>query len=101
MSIRHVSLAALALLTGCATPSQRIANKLTKYGVPPAQARCMGDSLEQQLNNSQLYRLGEIGRLNKDRMGRMTVADIVGTLNKSGDPALVAEVLRTGLSCAM
>ena len=91
----------LATLAACATPSQRITKKLTEYGVPSAQARCMGDRLEQRLSVSQLQRLGEIGRLNKDRVGHMTVGDIVATLNKSGDSALVAEVLRTGLSCAI
>lgn len=101
MAPRHLSLAALALLAACATPSQRITAKLTEYGVPPVQARCMGDGLEKRLNTSQLQRLAEIGRLNKDRIGHMTVSDIVGALNKSGDPALVTEVLRTGLRCAI
>ena len=99
MSPRHLSLAVLGLLAACATPSQRITAKLTEYGVPPTQARCMGDRLQDRLSIKQLQRLAEIGRLNRDRLGHMTVADIAATLNKPGDEVLVAEVLRTGVSC--
>ena len=99
MNLRFVALAVLVVVAGCATPSQRIASKLTEYGVPPGQARCMGDRLEARLSNRQLQRIGEIGRVNRDRVGRMTVADIAASLNKPGDEALVAEVVRTGIGC--
>jgi hypothetical protein len=101
VSQRHLLLAALAVLAACATPSQKITAKLTEYGVPAPQARCMGDRLQARLSVGQLRRLGEIGRLNRDRMGRMTVNDIAATLNKPGDEALVAEVVRSGISCLL
>lgn len=97
---RHLSLAVLALLAACATPSQRITKKLMEYGLPPVQARCMGDGLQARLSTAQLQRVGEVGRVNKDRIGRMTISDIAGALDKPGDEALVGEVLRTGLRCA-
>ena len=99
MLLRLLPLTALTLLAACATPAQRISTKLTEYGVAPRQAQCMGDRLEARLDNRQLRRLGEIGRLNRDRMGRMSVNDIVATLNKPGDEALVAEVVRSGIGC--
>ena len=98
---RLLGIALVVLVSGCATPSQRISTKLTEYGVPPLQAQCMGDRLEAKLDNRQLLRLGEIGRLNRDRMGRMSVNDIVATLDKPGDQALVAEVVRSGISCLL
>lgn len=98
-SVRFPALATLVLLAACATPSQRITTKLTEYGVPPKQAQCMGDRLEANLDTRQLVRLGEIGKLNRDRMGQMTINDIAATLNKPGDEALVAEVVRSGISC--
>lgn len=97
--VLSLAFAALATLAACATPSQRITAKLTEYGVPPRQAQCMGDRLEANLDRSQLARLVEIGKLNRDRMGRMSVNDIAATLNKPGDEALVAEVVRSGISC--
>lgn len=89
----------MLLLVSCATPSQRIATKLTEYGVPARQAQCMGNQLEANLSNRQLQRLGEIGRLNRDRMGRMSISDIVAMLDKPEDEALVAEVVRSGIRC--
>ena len=89
----------LLLLAGCATPSQRIATKLTQYGVPPAQAQCMGDRLASRLTRQQLQRLADIAQLDPDRVGKMTVNEIAVTLGESGDPAIVAEVIKTGLVC--
>ena len=93
---------ALALtLASCATPAQRITAKLTEYGVPPRQAQCMGERLDAYLDTRQLRRLGEIGRTNRDRMGRMTVNDIVAMLDKPGDEAIVTEVVRSGIGCLL
>ena len=70
-----------------------------RVGVAPRQAGCMGDRLAARLDRRQLTRLGEIGRLNRDRIGRMSVKDIAATLNRPGDEALVAEVVRSGIGC--
>lgn len=59
----------------------------------------MGDRLQSRLDLAQLRRLGEIGALNRENMGRMTVNDIAATLNKPGDEALVGEVVRSGIGC--
>jgi uncharacterized protein YceK len=94
-----IAIALMTLASGCASPAQRISAKLTEYGVPEARARCMGDRLEQRLSVAQLRRLGGLAALNRDRMGRMTVNDIVRMLDRPGDEAIVAEVLRAGLGC--
>lgn len=98
--MRHaLFLAPLLLLAACATPAQRIATKLTDYGVPPAQAQCMGDRLATRLTRAQLQRLADLAQLDPDRVGKMTVAEIAQTLGEKGDPAVVAEVIRTGIVC--
>jgi hypothetical protein len=89
------------LLAACATPAQRITTKLTEYGVPPPQAKCMGDRLASRLSHDQLRRLAEIASMNKDRVGRMSLNELAHQLNQQGDPKLVSEVLRAGLSCAI
>lgn len=93
-----LALAPLLLLAACATPAQRIATKLTQYGVPPAQAQCMGDRLASRLTRAQLQRLADLAQLDPDRVGKMTVAEIAQTLGEA-DPAVVSEVIRTGLVC--
>lgn len=97
--MRSVVVLPFLLLAACATPSQRIATKLTQYGVPPQQAQCMGDRLASRLSRQQLQRLADIAQLDPDRVGRMTVNEIAVTLGESGDPAIVAEVIKTGLVC--
>lgn len=100
-SLAAASLAALALLTACATPSQRIAAKLTDYGVPAREAQCMGDRLQSRLSVSELKRLNDISRIAEDRRGRMTVADIARTFNSPQDAGLAVELVRAGIGCAI
>lgn len=101
MSCRRVLLccAPLLMLAGCATPAQRIAAKLGEHGVPPRQARCMGERLEQRLSYSQLRRLDQLARVNGDRIGRMSITDIARTFGAPQDASLAAEIVRAGIGC--
>ncbi|GGI81124.1 hypothetical protein GCM10007973_17000 [Polymorphobacter multimanifer] len=87
------------LLAGCASPAQRIERKLVEVGVPQGQAQCMGVRLQQRLSTSQLRSLDRLARMNGNRIERMRVEDIARQLAADGDPALVAELLRTGIGC--
>ncbi len=100
--MRHAFRLALPLLAlaACASPAQRIATKLGEYGVPPAQARCMGDRLQSRLSLGQLRRLDEITRLDSDRLGKMSMREIAGRLTDPRDAELAAEFLRAGVGCA-
>lgn len=89
----------LLLLAGCATPSQRIATALVDRGVPPSQARCMGDRLSDRLGVGQLQRLDTISKMNDGRIDRMSIPQIANALSDPRDPGLVAEVLRAGVGC--
>lgn len=99
MMLRLSVLAGLAVLGGCASPSQRISAKLVGLGVPQTQALCMGERLEQRLSTKQLVRLGEVAEMSRDSAGRMTVNDLARALNRPGDETIVTEVLRTGVGC--
>lgn len=98
---RSILLLVCLALGACATPSQRIATKLTELGVPQPQARCMGDRLQDRLSISQLKRLQDISRIDSDRLGRMRIGEIADKLTDPRDPALVAEVIRAGIGCAI
>jgi len=88
-----------AALAACSTPSQRIERALINYGLPAPQAECMGFRLAQRLTNNQLRQLDQLARLNSDRLGRTRLEDIGRTLAGAENPALIAEVVRTGLGC--
>jgi hypothetical protein len=98
--MRILPLLALPLvLAACATPAARIERKLVEVGVPRPQAECMGVRLAQRLSNDELRQLDRMARLNADRINRMRIEDISRALADAENPALVAEVVRTGLGC--
>ena len=101
MRLSAASLVLLTLIAACATPAQRIAATLRDHGVPAREAECMGGKLSSRLSYGQLRRLNDITRANADRLGRITVGDLVRLLSAPGDAAIGAEVLRAGLGCAL
>lgn len=95
---RRAALAGLLALAACTTPAEKITSKLEKAGVPGHQARCMGDRLAQRLSYGQLRQLDAVV---KDGNGeRLTLTTLVRRLGDA-DPALVSEIVRTGVSCAI
>ena len=80
-------------------PSQRVSSALIGYGVRESQAVCMGDRLQQRLTISQLQRIGQIGKAGRNDRGRVSAVQVAAALNRPGDEALVAEVLRAGVGC--
>ena len=95
---RTIVLAVLLGLAACSTPAEKITARLEKSGLPHRQARCMGDRLAQRLSYSQLE---ELNRVVKDSGGeRLSVNKLVRRLGDA-DPALVSELVRTGIGCAI
>lgn len=87
-----------AMVAACASPADKITAALTDYGLPPKQARCMGDRLQDRLSLTQLDRLGDLARQNRGQ-GKMSVNRLADQLNRDGDPKLVAEVVGAGVGC--
>ena len=99
--MRKAVLLLALFVAACATPAQRITERLVALGVPGPQARCMGQRLGDRLSRDQLRRLAEIASVSPDRLGRMNINDIVRQIDQPGDRARVAEVVRAGISCAV
>ncbi|WP_375396024.1 hypothetical protein [uncultured Sphingomonas sp.] len=96
--VKRAALVALIALAGCATPAERIAGKLEAAGVPTPQARCMGGKLAARLSYGQL---DELNRVVKDSGGdKLSLNKLVDRLGNA-DPALVARLVETGLTCAL
>ncbi len=92
---------ALLTLAGCAMPADRIAKKLVELGVPASQARCMGVRLDQRLSLEQLRQLGRVANVDREQVGRMSLREITARLRDIHDPAIVAEIIRAGVGCAL
>lgn len=96
--MKRIVLGTALLLAACATPAERITDRLQAAGVPGSQARCMGNRLAAKLSLSQLQ---ELNRVAKTAPGEhLTVRQIVNRLGDA-DPALVARLVETGIVCAI
>ncbi len=104
MTIRSstaIGLGALLTLSACTTPADRITSKLVELGVPASQARCMGVRLDQRLSLAQLRQLGRVANVDREQVGRMSLREITARLRDVHDPAIVAEIVRAGIGCAI
>jgi hypothetical protein len=86
------------VLAACATPAERITDRLQAAGVPGAEARCTGNRLAAKLSYDQL---AELNRIVKTGDGEhLTVKRLIHRLGDA-DPVLVARVVETGIVCAI
>lgn len=97
----RLPLFALLALAACATPSRRISDKLVELGLPATQASCVGDSLQERLSLTQLRRLQELSRTEGVEPRQITLGQIADRLRDPGDRALVGEIVRAGVGCAL
>ena len=96
--------AATLVLSACATPETRIAQKLMDYGFDRSTATCMGEELEDRLSNRQLRTLAnlatDISREGRD-LRDMSVRELANRVRRTGDPELFAVLTRAGIGCAV
>ncbi len=97
--IRRLSCSTLLMLAACATPAQRIVTALTGYGVPPAEARCMGDRLQSRLSLSELRRLEALAKLAPPSGSKVNLDALARALDNPEDRGVAAEVVKAGFAC--
>lgn len=101
---RILPVAATIILSGCASPETRIADKLMDYGFDRPTAVCVGKELEDRLSNRQLRTLANLATDIK-REGRdvrdMSVRELADRVRRTGDPELFAVLTRAGIGCAV
>ncbi len=95
---------ALLILGGCATPSDRIANELVRYGLTPQQADCVGDRLEARLSLPELQQLGSAVKAyssDDTNPGQLTLSDFARVSAQIKDPQVPIEVATAAASCGL
>ena len=100
---KMIAAGVVLLAAACASPSQRIATELTKAGLDPARAQCVGRSLERDLSIGQLQQLGNAARAfraNGGTAANMTAADLIAASAQISDPAVPLAVARAAGACA-
>lgn len=96
---RLAALSLVIVLASCASRADRLTDALEKRGVPPKQARCMGERLSGRLDNDQLTRLKQLSALKRSDGRQPTLDDVLDQLRLDGDPKLAAAVVKAGLHC--
>ncbi len=94
----------LLMLGGCATPSDRIAIELTRYGLTQQQANCVGDRLEARLSLPQLQQLARAAKAyssNDPNPGQLTGSDLARVSTQIKDPEVPIEVATAAASCGL
>lgn len=99
-----MGIAASILVSGCASPSERISGELGQYGLNATQALCVGQRLERNLSLTQLQQLAQAARAytqNDTSPGRLTGADLFRVASQIRDPKIAIEVARAASSCGV
>ena len=96
--MKRLAVVLVLLLAACATPAERITDRLQAAGVPGAEARCMGNRLAARLSLSQLQ---ELNRVVKTEAGEHLTVNKIARRLGDADPALVAKLVETGIVCAI
>ena len=99
---KSILVCAVLCASACATPAQRIATQLTKAGLDPVRAQCVGSMLERELSIAELRQLGNAARsLHPDgSTGTVTAADLIRVSAQITDPAVPIAVARAAVACA-
>ncbi len=87
-----------AALTGCASPSVRIASALEAKGMSVPESQCVGDRLEQRLSLTQLRQLGAAANALPDP-DPTPVASIIRVAAQIPDHTVPLEVASAMIGC--
>ena len=99
----RILLAALPLLAlaACATPETRVRTSLIDAGVPKPIATCMAQRMVDRLSLGQLQKLSRLSGVTRERLGTLTVAELLRRTRALGDPEILGVVTTAGLGCAI
>jgi len=99
----RLALVALPLfaLSACATPESRVRTALLDAGLSRPIATCMAQRMVDRLSLSQLRRLSSLSSLRGERIGDLSVGELLRRARALGDPEILTVMTTAGLGCAI
>lgn len=94
----------LALIAGCAAPSDRIATGLTRYGLDPERAGCVGADLASRLSLGQLQQLGRAAQAYRSGdadPATLTATDLLRVAGELKDPEVPLAAAAASVGCGV
>lgn len=98
---RLVAVAAVLMLSACATPETRVRTALTDAGLSQPVAACMADRMVDRLSLIQLNKLSGLKKLRGQDMRKVTVGEFLKRTRSLQDPEILSVVTSSGLICAV
>jgi hypothetical protein len=92
---------AIALLSACATPEQRVRTGLTNAGLPRPVAACMAQRMVDRLSLLQLRRIGRLSDLRENGVRELSAEQLLNRARALGDPEILAVMASSGAICAV
>ena len=89
------------LLTGCATPEQRVRSGLVDAGLSRPLAACMAERMVDRLSLLQLRRIGRLGDLRQANVGELSVDQFLHRARAISDPEILAVMTTSAGICAV
>ncbi len=96
-----LSLAAVLLLSACATPEARVRSGLQSAGLNKAVSACMAERMVDRLNLLQLRRLGRLSRFKDDGVREMTTEKFLHNARSLRDPEIIGVMTSSAALCAI
>lgn len=98
---RLFAVAAVLMLSACATPETRVRTALTDAGLSQPVAACMADRMVDRLSLIQLNKLSGLKKLRGQDMRKVTVGEFLKRTRSLQDPEILSVVTSSGLICAV
>lgn len=98
---RVVGLAAVLVLSACATPETRVRTALVDAGLPKPIATCMADRMVDRLSLIQLNKLSGLKKLRNKDMQKTSIDEFLKRTRSLQDPEILGVVTSSGLICAV
>ena len=87
------------VLSGCATPSQRIASALTEAGVPTSNADCFGQQVAGELTVPELRRIAASVSQARQEGSALRLSDALRLAREAGDARTARILIEASLRC--
>ncbi len=94
-------LAAALALAACASPQSRVETALIQAGVKAPMATCMARRMTDRLSIAQLQKLSRARGAPGEKVGDLSVGELLERVNRIGDPEVVSVVTTAGAACAL
>ena len=101
LRLTALTLPALLLISGCATPEARLRTGLMDAGLSAPMAGCMAKSMTDRLSTNQLMKLQSLSKAGKMDLRDTTYDELMHRVRALRDPEILSVTTRAAVRCAL